>query len=266
MMKYLFKRLNTLLRFILYYLFQIGIFIALFAIIFGAIIYFRPCWFGITTSEKGDFIGGIVGSLLSFAGILLLVRAINDQQQSIKISQKGLVTQAKELQATRKIHQEQQFGSIFFQLLGAYNELVKSFETINTLQEGVSGRKCVEYLHENFVKKCKETDDKEMVLAKYRDFAHANKLTIKQFNQSLEMVLSFLLRYDQSPNIQLQKKYAGFISAQLSYHEEFFLLLFLTEKPQFSKEELQGLEMFDFEPEPPFAPFDFLSEFNSKQP
>ena len=240
----------------------IGLFIAFVAIFLGFCIFFNAPFFELKESDnRGDFIGGIVGSLLSFSGILLLVKAIKDQQESIKISQDELIAQSKELQATRRIHHEQQFGTIFFQLLGAYGELVKSFETINSLGRDVVGKKCLEELYNDFVRKCIEVDDEETILNKYTDFSKANRLTLKQFNQSLEMVLSFLLRYNL--NVNLQKKYAGFISAQLSYHEEFFLLLYLTGNSKFSKEELQNLEIFDFDPEPPF---DFLADFNSKPP
>lgn len=218
-----------------------------------------PGKIGGTYSNYGEFIGGIVGSLLSFAGILLLMQTIKDQQYSIRISQKALLSQSEELQATRRIHQEQQFGSIFFQLLSTYNELVKSFETINPLSETVSGKKCLKLLHDDFLDRCEAGLGVDAILEKYKQFVDENPLSLVQFNQNLEMVLSITMEYDLE--FDLKKKYSGFISAQLSYHEEFFLLMYLAAYPQakFSKEEMRKLKMFDFKPE---IGFEFLSEFN----
>lgn len=100
-------------------------------------------------SEKaahfGDFIGGIVGSLWSLAGVILFYIALKEQRVDIKTNRETLEAQVKalklqikefqlqrtELSETRKVFEEQsktlkiqRFENTFFQLLSLHHELV----------------------------------------------------------------------------------------------------------------------------------------------
>lgn len=82
------------------------------------------------TSHVGSFIGGVVGTMFSFAGFLILVLTLNDQNKS---------------------DQKERFESKFFDLLRLHRENVKELEEGN----GSSGRK---ELRDIFMEvlKCKE--------------------------------------------------------------------------------------------------------------
>lgn len=104
-------------------------------------------------SEKiayfGDFIGGIIGSIWSLAGIIMFYVALTEQRKDIKINQEALEAQVKalnqqikefelqrdELTETRKIFTEQsktlkiqRFENTFFQLLHLHNEIIDTLQ------------------------------------------------------------------------------------------------------------------------------------------
>jgi hypothetical protein len=99
-------------------------------------------------AQFGDFVGGFVGPLFAFVGVILFYVALTDQRKDIKINQstlenqvsalnhqimefqaqnKELEAQRQEMMLTRKIYEQQsetmrtqQFDSIFFSLLNVY--------------------------------------------------------------------------------------------------------------------------------------------------
>lgn len=99
-------------------------------------------------AQFGDFVGGFVGPLFAFVGVILFYVALTDQRKDIKINQstlenqvralnhqilefqaqnKELEAQRKEMVLTREIYEQQsktmriqQFDSIFFPLLNVY--------------------------------------------------------------------------------------------------------------------------------------------------
>jgi uncharacterized membrane protein len=96
-------------------------------------------------AQFGDFIGGVVGSLWSLAGVILFYVALTEQRKDIEINRETLNAQVSalnqqieefelqrtELSETRKVFQEQsetlkiqRFENTFFQLLSLHHELV----------------------------------------------------------------------------------------------------------------------------------------------
>ncbi|MDA8595228.1 putative phage abortive infection protein [Flavobacteriaceae bacterium] len=96
-------------------------------------------------AQFGDFIGGIVGSLWSLAGVILFYIALTEQRNDIQINRQTLQAQVDalnqqikefelqrtELSETRKVFKEQsetlkiqRFENTFFQLLSLHHELV----------------------------------------------------------------------------------------------------------------------------------------------
>ena len=96
-------------------------------------------------AQFGDFIGGIIGSIWSLAGVILFYVALTEQREDIKINRKALEAQVEalnqqikefelqrvELGETRKVFIEQsetlkiqRFENTFFQLFSLHHELV----------------------------------------------------------------------------------------------------------------------------------------------
>jgi hypothetical protein len=99
-------------------------------------------------SQFGDFVGGIIGSIWSLAGVILFYVALTEQRKDIQINRQTLETQVDalkqqikefelqriELEETRKVFTEQsltlknqRFENTFFQLLSLHHELVDKF-------------------------------------------------------------------------------------------------------------------------------------------
>jgi len=68
------------------------------------------------TSMVGDFIGGVVGPILSFVGVLLFFLAL-------RLQSKELGLQIKEMQGTRNVFLTQQFENTFFNLLQTQQDI-----------------------------------------------------------------------------------------------------------------------------------------------
>lgn len=95
--------------------------------------------------QFGDFVGGVIGCIIAFIGIILYYEALKAQREDIKISRELLETeinafnqqvkefklQTEELSETRKIYEEQnktmkrqRFENTFFNMLSLQQEIV----------------------------------------------------------------------------------------------------------------------------------------------
>jgi hypothetical protein len=88
-----------------------------------------------STSIAGDFVGGVVGSLWSLAGVLLFyialtyqTKEIKNQEAQITLQREELKNQIIELKETRDVFLLQNFENTFFNLLKNQRELVNNIE------------------------------------------------------------------------------------------------------------------------------------------
>jgi hypothetical protein len=117
-----------------------------FAVCIFVFLYFGDWQFSTTLSEEkigqfGDFIGGVIGSILALVGIILYYIALREQRKDIKINQEALnqqikalnqqieefQEQKKELAESRKVYEKQsktmeiqQFESNFYSFFNIY--------------------------------------------------------------------------------------------------------------------------------------------------
>ncbi|SDD20342.1 Putative phage abortive infection protein [Williamwhitmania taraxaci] len=104
-------------------------------------------------SQFGDFVGGIIGSLLAFAGVILFYVALTEQREDIRINRDVLKTQVnaleqqikefelqrEELELTREVFVDQsktlklqQFESTFFNSMTLLNNIIGNISyTVN---------------------------------------------------------------------------------------------------------------------------------------
>lgn len=96
-------------------------------------------------AQFGDFVGGVIGTLLAFAASILYYIALKEQQKDVRINRKSLSkqieefsNQVEELQLSRKVYEEQQktmrvqqfetnFYSYFEIYLKVKNELISVY-------------------------------------------------------------------------------------------------------------------------------------------
>lgn len=116
-------------------------------IVLGAIVFivFGDWEFSFTLSEEkvgqfGDFVGGVVGTILAFVGVILYYIALTEQRKDIDINRETLLTQVKaldqqieefkaqteELQETRKVYEEQ--TNLYREQTNYYQQQVKELK------------------------------------------------------------------------------------------------------------------------------------------
>ena len=107
-------------------------------------------------AQFGDFIGGVIGSIWSLAGVILFYVALTEQREDIKINRKTLEAQVKalnqqikefelqrvELGETRKVFKEQsetlkiqRFENTLFQLINLHHEIIDKLRVDKTFME-----------------------------------------------------------------------------------------------------------------------------------
>ncbi len=132
--------------------FSIALIVIGVAILFISILPFTWHDFSIDPSQKantgkiaqyGDFIGGVVGSIFSLAGVILFYVALREQREDFKtntqvltLQKEELKLQREELEATRKVFEkqsktmdDQQSDNTFFNLLDNHRRVVESLKT-----------------------------------------------------------------------------------------------------------------------------------------
>jgi len=130
--------------------------VGLVLIVLGAVVFiiFRSWEFSLTLNEEkvgqfGDFIGGVVGTILAFVGVILYYIALTEQRKDIAINRKTLETQVKalnqqieefkaqtkEMQDTRTVYEEQ--TKLYREQTNYYQQQVKELKNqtkISSLQ------------------------------------------------------------------------------------------------------------------------------------
>ncbi len=99
----------------------------------------------------GDFVGGLVGVILTTLATILLLLTYKSQKE-------GLKTQKKELELSRELFSKQQFENTFFNMLNVHQELRKeiSFNTSKTYLfksevKTIKGKPFFEFAHKDFI-------------------------------------------------------------------------------------------------------------------
>jgi hypothetical protein len=164
----------------------------------------KSAWFG-------DFIGGAVGTIFSFVGVILLFETLSLQR--------------KEFKSSNEVYQHQQFDNAFFELLNLHKENLKSFKTVTLTGESKEGRDFFiyqkEYLQNIFVPTNSLSANKRNAVDLFRIF-YVN------FEDSFSIYFKTLYQiYSLIKNSEIlgkhQAKYSKILRAQLSDAELFFI-------------------------------------------
>lgn len=94
------------------------------------------------TGVVGDFVGGVVGTIWSFAGVILFFLAL-------RLQSKELSLQLEELKSTRGVFKTQQFENTFFNLLKNHNEIRLGTELIEENYSLIQGENQIKYVKGN---------------------------------------------------------------------------------------------------------------------
>lgn len=195
----------------------------------------------------GDFIGGVIGSILALAGIILYYVALKEQRREISLSQDALKLQVEalnhqidefkdqkiEMQETRKIHDKQtqefekqtklvrlqQFDASFYSLLNVFIELKKN------INNGFNNK-----YFENIYLELKKVDISSKTLNdifkiienKYIELLYTNHTELSQYYKTVYRI--FLLIEKSNLEVFEKEQYFKIFRSQLTNSE--LLLLF----------------------------------------
>jgi len=135
------------------------------------------------TGQVGDFIGGFVGSLWAFAGVILFFLALMLQRKEFRSQREVLQLQKEELKATRQEFEiqnltlkHQRFENTFFSLLELHHNIVDSIDYDIYKEKKKSGGRGKSYLAQEI--------EFEVITLKGRDvFKHQFELLSKELNK-----------------------------------------------------------------------------------
>ena len=215
----------------------------------------------VINSEKiaqfGDFIGGIIGSVWSLAGVILFYVALTEQREDIKINRETLNAQVdalhqqikefelqrSELKETRKVFKEQsetlkiqRFENTFFQLINLHHEIIDKLTLGNgmdTLEKREVFTKGLSFIKSNIhqnthtfeiMQQAKysvtnKTEAEEKLIASYKTFyTTETRQLFSHYYRNIYHIFKFIYT---TKLIEKEKKqfYASLIRAQLSSDE-----------------------------------------------
>lgn len=163
------------------------------------------------TGQVGDFIGGIVGTVFSFVGVLLLFQTLSLQRQ--------------ELNSSNNVFEHQQFDNTFFELLNLHKENVKKFITYDVLGNVKKGQDFFihqkEFLQDTFIP-CKNLSRNRKNAVELFNIVYANnEESFSIYFRTLYQIYSLI--EDSKISGKLQASYSKILRAQLSGAELFFI-------------------------------------------
>lgn len=238
--------------------------IGLLLIVLGAFVFiiFRSWEFSLTLNEEkvgqfGDFIGGVVGTILAFVGVILYYIALTEQRKDIAINRQALETQVKalnqqiaefkaqtkEMQDTRTVYEEQ--TTLYREQTNYYQQQVKELKNqtkVNSLQQFNSEFYSLLNVFISIKKDCESEISKLLIILKDRlktkndTICNRHSFLIEEYTKlyhtnSSSLSIYFktfyrLLKIIEDSNIEPEHKqrYAKTLRSQLSEKE--LLLLY----------------------------------------
>lgn len=145
----------------------------------------------------GDFIGGVLGTILTLISVLYVAKTFREQQKETK---------------------SQRFNNLFFELLRVYQEQVKSCKEVNYKKE-YCGKDFFDKKMDDVQKEFKKT---QKINDSYDKIYSQNRNCLAPYFRTLFRIFKLI---DESELIEefQRKEYAKFIRAQLTESELFFL-------------------------------------------
>jgi len=184
----------------------------------------------------GDYIGGVVASTWSLAGLFIIYVAFLAQKQQLLQQQMELKYNRFEVKATRKefegqkeqmIEQnktlkQQRFENTFFQMLNLHHQIVNSIDIKDGNHQNQQGRDAFKLIYNNFRGEMtnKIKNDFGIILKIYLKYYSKNQSDLGHYFRNLYHIIKLVKNSD----IEDKLRYTTLVRAQLSSYE--LLLLF----------------------------------------
>lgn len=194
----------------------------------GAFIYWFISGNNNDLDKFGDYVGGVVTSIWSLAGLIIIYVAFLGQKQQILQQQKEMLYNRFEISMTREemVQQNetlsrQRFENTFFQMLSLHHQIVDSIEYIHPNRTR-TGRDAFKFIYEQFHSEMqsKRKDDFNITLETYLKHYKRSQHLLGHYFRNLYHIIK-LVKYS---DIEEKSRYTSLVRAQLSSHE--LLMLF----------------------------------------
>ena len=165
-------------------------------------------------AEYGDYIGGVLGSLFAFFGLIALLLTLWIQSQELRRSTKALTDQNNSIKL-------QSFENRFFNMVSLHHEIVKGIDLRTKGEVTSSGRDCLKVFYERLIKefvsalKGNHLIYKDGILSGYEQFYEKHAHELGHYFRNIYRILKFI---DES-DIPNKTEYSGILRAQLSNPE-----------------------------------------------
>ena len=202
--------------------------------------------------QFGDFVGGVIGCIIAFIGIILYYEALKAQREDIKISRNLLETEIKafnqqveefklqteELSETRKIYEEQnktmkrqRFENTFFNMLSLQQEIVanlsvesKEVKRAEVVIKNYKGREVFEKIYEGidvYVWYELKTIGIKGIVDRNIENYNSNGWLISRFDHYFRHLYRIFKYIDKTDLIDEKERYdyASIVRSQLSDYE-----------------------------------------------
>lgn len=163
-------------------------------------------------AHTGDFVAGIVGTIFTLIGIVLLYETLSLQRQ--------------EFIESRKVFQSQQFENKFFSLIELYNNIISTFhyDEPNTSEKFIGKEFFVRH-KKDFLSELTPTNsfynNRKQIISLYTKFYLENKETLGQYFRTLYRLFDLIENNVEDSTAKLS--YIKIIRGQLSESELFFI-------------------------------------------
>lgn len=163
-------------------------------------------------SDVGEFIGGVVGTIFTLVGIVLLYETLSLQRN--------------EFEDSRKVFEKQQFENKFFSLLKLYQEIITTFHyDLPASSQKFVGKEFFIQHRNDFIAGFSETNsyfkNRKSATANYIAFYLNNKEVLGQYFRTVYRLLKLI--QDSKNSAKEKVEYVKIIRGQLSESELFFL-------------------------------------------
>lgn len=161
----------------------------------------------------GDFIGGFVGTIFAFVGLLLLYET--------------LALQRKEFSASKSVFVKQQFDNTFFELIKLYNSIVEGISIVDPTNNNqrIVGKKFfdseMERMQNSFTTQRALSLSRKNAVNDYQNFYVSHKNITSVYFKTLYRIYC-LIEYSEL-SIKDKRTYAKILRALLSESELFFI-------------------------------------------
>ena len=186
--------------------------VILYAVQFGTSLFDDPDqyqWAGF-----GDYVGGVLGPLFAFFGLIALLLTIWIQSRELRRSSEALTEQNKSIKL-------QSFENRFFNMISLHHEIVKGIDLRKKGEVVSSGRDCLKVFYERLRTELKPAlrgdsiEYKDGLLTGYEAFYDQHAHELGHYFRNIYRILKFI---DES-DVPRKTEYSGILRAQLSNPE-----------------------------------------------